>query len=379
MAQPRSIQRLRLAALVCASLGLVSAAVADSIVVETGKAGSGKTFLVKDITINKIAKDGSDEMLYYTTSTGGSRGKSLKTVVQIDVDGETAFNAAEAAYAKKDLKASIEGYRKAIATSKKDWLKHRSDLRLLDMSASTGDFRAAVTGYTQLAKTDPVAAAAHRPPLDGVKPADLDDAINTVNRGLTGANRESQEVLLPFLTDLYTAKGDSAKAQATLNQVKALQQSAPKMAVGGPTVNADAAMDVKRAEAKLSLNSASQSLAAKNYDKVFADINAHKQAFVDPEQQSQALYMLAQAKEAQATTPDALKEAALAYMRVVAFCKSQPNAPVADSLYKTATIEEKLKNTTEAVLVYRQLVAEYAGTQSAKDAQAAIARITGGK
>jgi len=88
-----------------------------------------------------------------------------------------------------------------------------------------------------------------------------------------------------------------------------------------------------------------------------------KASFVDPAQQADALFILAEAKYALALNKkDAgdLKDAALAYMRVVANFKDAPNHPhVPESLLRTANIEEQLNDAPAAQLLYQQIAQQY--------------------
>jgi len=356
--------------------GVVS--LGDTIYFESGR--DKKIFTAKNITVTKIAKDGGEESVFYTTESGRASSKPLVSVVQIEADGETIFNQAEAEFAKKDLKAAGADYRKAL-TSSKDWVKHRADVRLLSISSATGDFLGAVDGFVQMAKKEPASASRHKPALATAPAAQLESAVGAVSKGLSGASTETQLVLLPFLAELYNKQGSTSKAEATLSILSKLQ---PREAAGNnnPVATAaanDAALAAKQAQAEIALTSANKAFAAQQYDKAVLEITSHSTAFNSPDLQAKALYLIAEAKSAQATTPEALKDAALAYMRVVAHFKQQPGAPIADSLLKTAAIEEKLKDPINAKILYTQIVAEFSGSKAAQDAQAAINRINTGK
>jgi TolA-binding protein len=200
-----------------------------------------------------------------------------------------------------------------------------------------------------------------------------------VNKGLAGASVEAKRTLYPYLIELYTKMGDTQKASAALGELKALAPAQNTSAIPGigtpePDNSANAAM-AKAAEADIALTNATNSLASHDYAKVISNINDHSASFVDPDRQAKALYLLAEAKAATATTPEAWEEAALAYMRVVAHFKSQPNGPAADALYKTGTIEEKLNKPGEAKLIYNQVINEYKNSKAAEDAKAAVARL----
>jgi TolA-binding protein len=331
----------------------------------------------KNITITKIAKDQGIESVFYTTESGSTRSKPLEVVVQMEAEGEAVFNQAETEFAKGDLKAAGADYRKAL-NSPKEWIKHRADVRLLGISSKTGDFLGAVEGFVQLAKKEPSSARQHQPAIASAQAAQLETAVGAVNKGLGGASTETQLVLLPFLVELYNKQGNTSKAQATLDIMSKLQpQSAGAGNPGAAAAAADAQLAAKQAQAEVALTNAGKALTGQQYDKAIQEITSHSTAFSTPDLQARALFIIADAKAAQARTVDALEDAALAYMRVVAFCKSQPSAP--DALYKTAVIEERLKKILEAKTLYTQIVNEFAGTKAATDAQAALTRINSGK
>lgn len=352
---------------------------ADTIYVRSGHSAKAAAVAFKG-RVDKIAKTGDvDELYWISEESGRSIHRPLQQVARIEVDGDPVFNAAEQAFAQGDLKSASDNYRRAMAAATSDWEKHRCDVRLLSISSKIGDFSGAVAGFVQMAAKDPAAAQQQRPNVDQAKPDQVTAAISAVNSGLTNASPRTQQVLLPFLADLYNKKGDSAGASKALAEYQKLQppgarnaQAMDNSSTGAPSAAATAA---KQAEADLALNEATAAMNAHQYSKVISAINSHADAFIDPDRQEKALYMLAQAKEASASTPQALEDAALAYMRVVAHFKSQPNSPAAESLFKTGAIEEKLSKPRQAILVYTQVVNEYKGSPAALQAQAAIDRI----
>ena len=225
-------------------------------------------------------------------------------------------------------------------------------------------------------RKDPTSAAAHKPDIKTAKPDQLAAAITAVNRGIGDAKAPAKQVLYPFLVELLNAKGDTKEAGKALDELAKINQAAPLPPGLADNVGAAAtAAMTKNATADVALTEATQQFTQKKYSECIARIMVARASFIDPDKQAKALYLVADAKAATATTPDALSEAALAYMKVVANFKSQPTAPVADALYKTAAIEEKLGKASEAVLIYKQLSNEYKGTKAEKDALAAIARI----
>jgi TolA-binding protein len=349
-------------------------AVADSIFFKTG-GGAATSFETKGITVVTIENNDGAESIKFLTENGTPRYKPIDTIVKISVDSEPAFTQAETDYANGNLAAAGENYRKATATTSKAWIKHRADVRLLGISSKTGDFVGAVSGFVDLARKDPAAAAAHKPAISGVKPDQLAAAITAVNKGIADARGPAKQLLYPFLAELLNAKGDTAGATAALDALTKLGAPAPTAGSSDNSGNASAALIAKQAAADIALTEAGKALTDKKYADCISKIMAAKASFTDPDRQAKALYLVADAKAAMATTPDALSDAALAYMRVVANFKAQPTAPVADALYKTAAIEEKLGKPGEAILIYRQIVSDFKDSKAATDAQAAIARI----
>jgi TolA-binding protein len=172
-------------------------------------------------------------------------------------------------------------------------------------------------------------------------------------------------VLLPFLAELYTAKKDMASAE------KVVRQMSQAPASGGT-----ASVEAQRARGDVAIGAAREAMSSRRYGQVVTAIQSNSAAFTEPRQQADALYLLAQAKEAMATDDPGLKDAAIAYMRVAANFKSAPDAPhVADSLLNTAKIEEKLNQPKSALALYGQIAAEYKGTAAGKAAEESAQRL----
>ncbi|HZK82179.1 MAG TPA: hypothetical protein VFC46_13950 [Humisphaera sp.] len=368
----RSSSRLLKAIVIAGSVLVpVASAVADSIFFKTGGAAASE-FETKGITVSTIENNDGVESIKFLTENGTPRYKPIDTIVKIVIDNEPAFTQAESDFAAGKLAAAGENYRKAVATTSKAWIKHRAEVRLLGISSRTGDFVGAVSGYVDLVRKDPTTGADHRPAIAGAKPEQLTAAITAVNKGIADAKTASKQVLYPYLAELLTKKGDLTGASAAMEALNKLGAPAP---TAGGTDNVASAAIAKQATADIALNEAAKAFADKKYSDCIAKIMTAKASFIDPDKQARAMYLIADAKAATATTPEALSEAALAYMRVVANFKSQPTAPVADALYKTAAIEEKLGKPAEAILIYRQVSSEFKDSKAATDAAAAITRI----
>src|SRR5207245_1120909 len=101
---------------------------------------------------------------------------------------------------------------------------------------------------------------------------------------------------------------DTAKSAEVAKKLAGLKSGA----VSGP--------DAKLLLADFKLNSANAALHKGDFTEAISEIESAKSSFIDPAHQADALYCLAQAGlgvARQSKTTDALKDAALAYLRVV--------------------------------------------------------------
>jgi TolA-binding protein len=342
--------------LLLAGWATVSAGVAraDQVWIQSG---SGNPIAIPQVKVAGVEGD----QLVFTTSVGKQNNKPLTQVPQIALDDEPAFSTGEEAFRGKQYPAAVENYQKALATSSKDWVKARSALRLVQAANAAGNFPVAVQGFIQLVQYKASAATENKPavPANG---AVITQAIADLKQALQNARlgADQKTVLNNYLVELYTAKGDTASANAAVGQ----------MANAGAGATADPAGQKVAADAKLT--EARQAYGQRQYAKAAQILNSSGSVFVDPAQRGEAIYLLAQATAAgmAPNDPAQLKDSALAYLRVVAVCDSIPGKPhVAESLMAVAATEEKLKNTKEALAVYNQIVTEFAGTPAATKAK----------
>ncbi len=343
----------RLVLLLTISLtAMASAARADEIVVSSG----GNPLPVPNIKILRVA----GTKLFYRSNTSGNEGsRELDQIQKIKVDDEPNLTAAEEAYLAKQWPAAMDGYQKALRSSEKAWVKDRSASRLIDVGDKVGRLDIVMSAYVYMVSKDAKAAAGTRPKVNDTMPG-LDAAVLELNKGLQDSklNDERRVALLSMLLDVQRARKDTTGQTETLEQ---LQKYSSDMG-NDPTM--------ARTLADLTLSIAKSALQQKNYDKVLAEIDARKSSFVDPNQQIEALMLIAQAKDAQLGTepdPKKLKDVGLDYMRVVANARDIPNAPqVPAALFATGRIMEKLNEPKEAVRLY----SDVAKTENAFSAQA---------
>jgi len=356
-----SVARFNGAALigVCV-LACTLAARADTIWVKS-EAG-GKPLAYNNVKITKVDKGESADDLYYVLQTGAERSKPLEQISQIRADDNADLSAAEDAFAAGDMKAAGAAYRKVFGSNTaKPWAKRRAQLRLVIAAGQSGDFSDSVIAFLGIVQKTPDSAAKNKPQIASASPQQIDAAITSVKAASTSASAEQKKVLLPFLVELYNAKKDTNNAQQTMAELTRLNPAAANTA------------EAKQARADTILGEARDALTRKNYPQAISTLQTNAALFTEPQQQADALYILAEAKAATATDDTSRKDAALAYMRVVANFKNVGGAPhVADSLLKTAQIEETLKDTKAAQSLYSQIIADYKDSPAAKIAQTRV-------
>jgi hypothetical protein len=355
-----------------ASLLPLAAASADTIWHKSP--GARQALMYDNVKIEKVEGDS----LVFVSASGNETRKKLAEISRISMDDEPALTAAEAAFDAGNAAGSIDGYRKAAQASSRDWVRKRAALRLIDAGKQVPDFGAAVAGFAYLATFDADAAQQAKPAIPAdASPATLSAAADQVSdaENVSGITPDQDRVLLNFRVELLTAAHDTDGAAAALKELDKLGGGAPAGTPGATTPDDSAA--INRARAEQTLNEARVALAQKDYNRVEAAISGGQAALTDPVQQDEALFILAQSKEASAgTDPKALMDAGIAYTRVWANFQNVQGAPhIAESLMKTAAIEEKLAKPEEALRIYNSVASDYKQTPFAHDAADDAARI----
>jgi TolA-binding protein len=350
-----------LSAVVLAML-FVGAARADTLWVSSG----GGAIQIQNAKVTRI----ENGTIFFSTSSGDSS-RELGKVQRMLLDNEPAFNAAEEAAAAGKWDAAADGYQKTIAATARPWLKNYAAQKLLTAADKSGRFEAAASAYVALTASDPTASAT-RPSVPAQQSSALDAAVTDVNASLQKQLTDAQQIaLLGFLVELQKARHDSAGEKQAAEKLDAVLARDPSNPAAGSIL-------VRRA-----LESAQQAVAGKNYDAGIEAIESNRQRFVDPAQQADALFLLAQARfgKAQASKDKtALEDAGLAYMRVVANCKDVAGQPhVVESLMQTAAIHELLNEPQVAAQIYQQIVSQYPDAPAAAGARDRAAQLTGKK
>jgi len=340
------------------------------------KSAGAKTALqYQNVKIEKMEGDNLD----FLSSSGNETHKKLAEITRIAMDDEPALTAAEEAYDGDNFAGSISGYTKAAASSARPWVRERAAMRLIGAGSKVPDFKASVAGFATLVTVDAPAAQKLKPAIPAnASKSDLTAAAASVRNaaGASGITVDQQRVLLNFQVELLTAAHDTDGAAAALKVLTKLGGSAPTETPGGAPAQEDASAGRARVEEKL--NEARVAMAQKDCKKAADVLMAAGDGIAAPDQQDEALFLLAQCKEQTAgDDPKALMDAAITYMRVVAnFQKVQGAAHIPDALMKTAELEEKLGKSEEALRIYNEVASDFKGTASAQSASDNAARIT---
>jgi TolA-binding protein len=323
---------------------------------------SGKEVAIGDVRIGRVE---GGNILYEDAS--GKRGqRELAQVTRIEMEDEPALSAAERAYAKRDFSAAAEGYEKALAGTRRDWVRAWIAPRLVEAGENSGRFGAAVVGYLALVRTNSTRAENLVPAAPETDQKALDDAVVDVKGMLAeaGLSAGQRQCLLNFLVDIHRARHDQGAADAVLDQMQ-------KSGNVGAT----------RAIVRRKLDEVAKALEKERWKEAVDLVKANDALFVEARDQAEAMYFLAEAQSggAQDTSdPNVLKDVGLAYIRVVAHFKDVQGAPfVAASLLKTGAIEERLGDEKAARRVYEQVAREFSDSPAGAAARGKLNRMAG--
>lgn len=327
-----------------------------------GSGGSG-AIQIKGATIVRI-----EAGQIFFLAAGKETSRELGKIQRIMVENEPALNAAEEAYVAAKWNDAVDGYQKTIRATTKAWLKDWSTSRLIDSANKSGRFDAAVSAYLAMLLKDPGSAAAMRPTLPNERSTYLDQAVSEVNAALSGKTLtdEQRQSLLTFLIDLHRARNDKPALERVAEQIDELLAKDPNNPAAGQAI------------ARRKLQRAAKAIEARDYRNAVAEIESARARFTEPQQQAEALFLLAEAVYGQSDPKNhnSLKDAALAYMRVVAHFKNDPQRPyVAEALLRTATIHEQLGEPQTAIAIYEQVAAQFKDLPAAQTARQGLQRL----
>jgi tetratricopeptide (TPR) repeat protein len=305
----------------------------------------------------------------YFLFNGNETSREVAKIGRIAVDDEPALTAAEEAFSRQQWDEAADGFEKAARSSAKPWVRDWAAARLAEAAGKSGRFDAAVAAYVALVQKDPEAAAKAQPALPPGRSTYLDTGAQLIEKTLSTSRLtdRQQAQLLAFLTEIQVARGDSAAANAALRRLEDVLARDPS--------NPAAA----RAQVRRTLQSAGQALAAGKFDQAIATLQTAGDTITEPTDQAEALFLIAEARLAQAGAarppqPAQLQDAALAYMRVVAHFRDAPGRPrVAASLLKTASICSQLGDREAALRLYDEVIRDFSDDKPAAQSAAAAA------
>jgi TolA-binding protein len=312
--------------------------------------------------------------IVFRTQSGNQVAKDFTSVVNMTLDDEPNFNQAKIDYATGHFDRAVDEFDQTIQKTNKPWLKAICLPQMTDAADKSGQFDKAAEGYAMLVLSDPALAAQHRPAVPQFGSPFLDAAASTVSAAIDTANitPEQQTALLAFLLEIQRARKDSAAIDAVASRLS-----------GNPTAGGAASDLAAAALADAKISEAKAAVSQQHYDDAAKLIEGSRQYFVDTAHQADALYILAQARQGQAQTakdPDAWKDAAIAYLRVVADFKTSPDAPhVADALLHAAGILERLNQSDKAMQMYQSIVDAYPSAPAAAQARAQLDQLKAAK
>ncbi len=321
---------------------------------------SGKEVGISDLRIAGV----TDGRLGYEDSAGKRGQRELNQINRIAMDDEPALSDAERAYVNRKWEAAADGYEKALAGTRREWVKAWIAPRLVESAENSHRFGAAVAGYLELVRTNPVRAETNVPTVLENDRKPLDDAVVAVNAAMSDSqlNAHQRQCLMSFLLDIQRGRHDQAGVDRVMDQ----------MLRSG---NAGAA----RAGVRRKLDEVSKALEKEDWKAAVELIKTNDEIFRDPRDQAEAMYFLADAGSGlagESSEPAVWKDAAIAYMRVVAHFKDVQGAPfVAASLLKTGTIEERLGDERGARRIYEQVATQFADGPAGATAKAKLARL----
>jgi tetratricopeptide (TPR) repeat protein len=359
--------------LLCIALTAI-AANADSISIASSDP-TGKPTVYDGVKI--VTLDNSK--IVFSTSAGNQVTKDVTSVVDLSVEDEPAFNNAQQDFAANRLEKAVDEYDQVISKTDKPWLKTYCMPRFTESASKTGRFDKAVSGYIDLVLHDPANASKIRPNIPQFGNPGLDGAARALEiaADAAGIQPQQQTALLSLLLDVQRARRDNNAMTAVAQRLS-----------GNPSKTGDPISDLASAAlADAKLAEARNAIAQKQFDQVISSIENAKPLFTDAPRQAEALFLIAQAREGQAEAADLakqdasgrdamLRDAAIAYFRVVADFKNATGAPrAADSLLAAAAILEKLKQPGKAIEAYQSIITDFPNTPQADQAKRQVDRL----
>jgi TolA-binding protein len=289
-------------------------------------------------------------------------------VTRIRLDGDAVFSAAEQATAEQRWQEAAGGYEAVLRSPARPWYRAWCLPRLVVAAGRSGAWETAASAFSELVRDDPAQAVSLMPAIPaGADPARakaLADRLARLadNAALSEFQRRS----------IQTLAMNSCRRAGDLEGAARLGQQL----LGGILEEKDPA--ARKLMGEIHLAMAQLSLAKRAYAQAIAQVEEHGELLADPEQQAEALYCLAAAKDglAEGADPDRLRDIAIAYMRAAGVARKAKGHPyLAESLMRVADIRERLGDRKTAATLYGEVANEYKESPLAARAQAECGRL----
>ena len=263
----------------------------------------------QDVTITGVANG----QITFVTLGGTTINKDMATVTNITLNDEPLFNEAQSDLQANRPERAVDKLQQTIDKTDKPWLKDYCQPILLAAANAAGRFDISSKTYIDLVVQGANVAEKDRPVVPANGSNYLDNAATSVAAVDTSSlPRPQVRKILSFLLEIDLARQD----QTSIDAVK--QRLVDAGANPSDPATAGALADAKLADAR-------DALAKNQFDQAISLINSNRSSFTDPTRQSDALFIEAQAKGGlaqNANDPNAWRDAAIAYMRVVADFKN---------------------------------------------------------
>lgn len=355
MHHARVIARARL---VCLALGLAAGGVAVGDTLHV--AGSPRT--------GAMIKSYRNGMFDYALDGQAVDPIAGDRVSYITLDDDPSLTAAEQAFVEGRWAQAADGYQASLKGTYRPWLKDWALPRMLVSADRAGKFDLAVSAFVQILSRDAGQAMKLRPRPGEETPAGALTAaageLAKVSAGAAWTNTQKL-ALQSLLMDTQRVQGDlagAAKLSEQLLRSAVLDKADPASA---------------RVVADVYIGSARLALAQKDYVRVISLIEQQKAMFTEASQQVEALYCLAAARDGQlgaSPSADALKDLAIAYMRVVAVGRGiSDRRYLPEALLRVGELQEQLGDNAAAATLYAEVAGEYKDSPAAARANARAA------
>lgn len=297
------------------------------------------------------------DALIFRTGSGLEQTIEIAKISQLSVTTDASLTEAEDAYVSQKFDAAVDLYQKALRSGEA-WKVQWITPRLSKAAAQTKRFDAALSAFIGFAKIDPPAALAHKPELPAKGSKFLDDASKQLEASVREAASDGEkQALLSLLLDIQMQRGDTAAAESTADALLSMKGSSDDPRLASMVVS-------------IRIDQAEYELRAGRPERVAGILNPIRARISAAENQAKALYLLARADAALAgNDPGRQFDAAISFMRVASHFASVDGKPyVAQSMLDAASLCRKCGQVETARSLYRQIVAEFAGSPFAKDA-----------